>query len=155
MTKIKGIIDKLRKRVIIKLPVVYSTNPARMIDFVVDTGAMVTSLGFVDASKLSGLDLDKLPKYNKPLLGVGGNTDTRVLEGQILILTPSGDLLTKFSEILTTIPQVRYKGKKIDLNDPRVYQQLASNFPSLLGMDIISQGKLYIDFEGNEAYFEV
>lgn len=152
--KIEGTIDPVQKRVLIPLPVKFGRNTI-IITFLVDTGASSTTLGFIDVEKLTGIPASELPPYKKSVVGVGGNVDTRVLEGDIFILSPYGEILERHSEILTSMPKLRSKGKKVNLEDPQVRQQLAVVFPSLLGMDIISKGVLYINFRDEKAYLEI
>ncbi len=157
--RIEAIIDTVQKRVLIPLPVKFigfnGESGNAVITFLVDTGASATSLGFLDVEKLTGIPASKLPPYKKSVVGVGGSVDTRVLEGTIFIFRPDGEILEKYSQIITSVPKLRSKGKKVALKDPQVIQQLAMVFPSLLGMDIIKKGVLHISFRDNEAYLEI
>lgn len=153
MVRIEGIIDRHRRRVYLSLPVIFK-GKAVMINFVVDTGAFSTSLGFSDAEKLSGMNVAELPKYERQVIGVGGNVDTRYIEGNVQILAPNGEILMVYDKITTVVPRVKSGGKKIDIHDPRIQEELAIHFPSILGMDIISKGGLYINFKRNVAYLE-
>ena len=152
--KIKGTIVSKQKRVYIRLPVMFN-GKSSLIRFLVDTGASVTTLGFIDVENLTGEDAVNLPPYSRSIIGIGGNVDARALQGTFLILRPDGEILTQYSEVITTLPKSKHKGKKLDLQDPQVRQRLAVAFPSLLGMDVISKGTLYINFKKNDAYLEI
>ena len=153
--RIDGIIDRQRKRVHIVLPVIYESNPPVLVKFVVDTGASSTSLGFLDVENLANIDVNTLPSVSQTVIGVGGNVDTRVLKGNIILLKPDGNILENYTEITTTIPKIKIKGRNVDIHDPKYMKSLAAAFPSLLGMDIISKGALYINFSENVAYLDI
>ncbi len=153
--KIEATIDHTHNRVFIPLPVLYGEGKVVIINFLIDTGATTTTLGFLDVEKLIDTNATELPHHPESLLGIGGNVDTRVLKGYLLILTPNGDPLKKYSEMPVSVPKLKMKGKKLSIEDPKVRQKLAAVFPSLLGIDIIMKGELYINFEDDEAYLDI
>ena len=154
LMKIEGTVDNVNKKVSISLPVVFE-DKTDIINFVVDTGASVTTLGFLDLEKLTGRNAKELPRNDQPVMGIGGNVDSRILKGRFLILSPEGEIVKEDSHIVTTVPKLKRGGRKLDLQNPKVRRYLGTVFPSLLGMDIISKGILHIDFRNNEVYLEI
>jgi len=118
----------------------------RPLHFHIDTGASVTVLLDKDASYL-GIDMGKLKKAERPLVGLGGTIDTYVIEDAALLLMAEG------GEVVEEKPRL-YVGTHEKRRLSSEEKALIARMPSLLGRDIIYRFRLVCDKDRDEIYLE-
>lgn len=109
------------------------------VEFLVDTGATITTLSDRDASRL-GIDYEVLEKLPDGMLGVGGTVDTYTLkDAKLTFHTQDKKTHTETLDCLCIL-------KHANLND-RILR-----IPSILGRDILNKHALIYDKRQEKAY---
>ena len=124
------------------------------IEFIVDTGAMCTSLGEDDAMRL-GVSFDESPKSKRSVAGVDGKADVRCIENVRMVIPCDGNnaCVHEFDS-MNIIKRPRAK-KRANRSKMRMEQEVLP-MPSLLGIDfLVEEGmRLDIDFKGLNGHME-
>ena len=107
------------------------------IDFLVDTGADITTLSPVDGSDM-GVDYDALIESTMSVRGVGGVGETYV-EKAILVFNEPGKAICWYH-------------LSLDILQPQVHLE---EIPSLLGRDILNRMHIRYSFPTNTLTFHV
>jgi hypothetical protein len=126
------------------------------VTFLIDTGSDITSIGEKDGLAM-GLDVKDLPRYTeRPVVGIGGKTDTYVIEDAIIILSHKlTDEFICLDQTLYYHKAKRYKKVK-QKGGFRYAEQAISRAPSILGMDVMKKMGLilHLDWKEKKAYLE-
>jgi len=109
------------------------------VEFLVDTGATITTLSDRDAARL-GIDYDVLEKLANGMLGIGGTVDTYILkDAKLTFHTEDKKTHQENLDCLCIL-------KHAKLNE-RILR-----IPSILGRDIINKHALIYDKRQEKAY---
>ncbi len=112
----------------------------------IDTGASVTTILDPDLVRLK-IGWNRLPEAPRPLAGIGGTVETRLLEdGRILFRTMSGE--TAIEKL--AIHVARHDLSRLDIRGRELVMQL----PSLLGRDVLGRYRFVYDSLGKHVYLE-
>jgi hypothetical protein len=109
------------------------------VEFLVDTGATITTLSDRDVSRL-GIDYEMLEKLDEGMLGIGGTVDTYILKDAKLTFHRA-DKKTH-QETLERICILKHA--KLNERIMRI--------PSILGRDILNKHALIYDKRQEKAY---
>ena len=109
------------------------------VDFLIDTGSVGTYLHPYDAKARLGIDADLLADANlwparRPTRGVGGASTYYVSEAVFLFHDNNGDVAREIVD-------------EIDVAQPTLSN---ATIPSLLGMNILRQFRMRMDYVGHE-----
>ena len=133
-------------------PSIYSQIETRAItgrqnlSFLIDTGASATTILDPDLERL-GIDWTSLAKAPRPLGGIGGTVETRLIsDGRLLFKTGSGETVTE----KLTIYAAKHDQARLD----RPSKQLVMQLPCLLGRDILQRYKVVYDKPREQVYLE-
>jgi hypothetical protein len=120
------------------------------VNFIVDTGADITSLSEFEAMKL-GIDYKSLPASTKPTLTGGGPAETYVLDDVILILPTDTGANEFHLDWIHVLCVPRRKGSRGERED-----RVRMAFPNLIGRDFLRKYKvkLVANFNDSTAYME-
>ena len=114
--------------------------------FLIDTGASVTTILDSDLVKL-GLDWNGLPKAPRPLGGIGGTVETRLLESSRLLLkTGSGEDVAE----RPTVHVAKHDLSRLDTRG----KELVAQLPSLLGRDVLERYRFVYDRSRRQVFLE-
>jgi len=114
--------------------------------FLVDTGASVTTIMDRDRDRL-GIEWNRLDKTKRPLSGIGGTVDTRIIrDGILLFKTDTGGTVRERLQVHVA----KHETARMD----RHGRELVLQLPSLLGRDIIERYRLIYDKSKNTVYLE-
>lgn len=117
-----------------------------MVAFLIDTGSSVTTIMDRDRERL-GLDWNRLDKTERPLTGIGGTVDTRLVkDGTLIFRSRSGETVRS----RLPIHVVKHETARLDSRAKEPVLQL----PSLLGRDVIERYKLVYEKRKNQVYLE-
>mgnify|MGYP001039829867 CR=1 FL=1 len=117
-----------------------------VVNFLVDTGAAVTTLLDRDVKRL-GIDVEKLKRAERGLFGIGGPLTTYVIEDSaLLFLASNGEAVEERLPI--------YAGVHDFQKLSEVERKLILELPSLLGRDLIYRFKLVMDKAKNQVCLE-
>jgi hypothetical protein len=133
-------------------PSIYSQIESKVIpgrqniSFLIDTGASATTILDPDLVRL-GIDWNSLAKAPRPLGGIGGTVETRLInDGRLLFKTGSGETVT---EKLTI-----YVAKHDQAGLDKASRQLVMQLPCLLGRDILQRYRFVYDRTRQQVYLE-
>ena len=114
--------------------------------FLMDTGASVTTILDPDLVRL-GIDWNRLAKAPRPLGGIGGTVETRLIEdGRLFFKNGSGE---------TVIEKVMIHVARHDLTRlDRSGRELVMQLPCLLGRDILGRYRFVYDRLRKQVYLE-
>ena len=116
------------------------------LSFLIDTGASATTILDPDLERL-GIDWNSLAKAPRPLGGIGGTVETRLIsDGRLLFKTGSGETVTE----KLTIYAAKHDQARLD----RPSKQLVMQLPCLLGRDILQRYKVVYDKPRERVYLE-
>ncbi|MCS4538903.1 MAG: retroviral-like aspartic protease family protein [Thaumarchaeota archaeon] len=108
------------------------------VDFLVDTGAVRTTIMDRDAKRL-GIDYKKLRKYKHKMTGIGGSVDTYVIDDSALMFfTDKKERYKENIEIMV-------------LKHPKLDEKI-ERLPSILGRDIIGKYNLIYSKPASKVY---
>ena len=114
--------------------------------FLMDSGASVTTVLDPDLVRL-GIDWKRLVKAPRPLGGIGGTVETRLIEdGRLFFKTGSGETVIE----KLTIHVARHDLTHLD----RPGRELVMQLPCLLGRDILGRYRFVYDRPRNQIYLE-
>lgn len=114
-------------------------NIRETIEFLIDTGASRTTILDKDTTRL-GLDLSKLEKLSKGMLGIGGTVETYTIRNaKLTFRTQNGKSHTENLE------------KIYVLKHPHIDEKIM-RIPSILGRDILNKYALVYDKRHENAY---
>jgi len=122
-------------------------------EFIIDTGASVTALSLKEAYRLD-IVFESLPYYSKPVAGIGGTvSDTRVIKDVSLVFSDDEgkEVIFYLEEVPIYKPQ-KIKRKEIDRYDPEIKVKILEAYPNILGINVLRESILYIDFHNKEGY---
>ena len=121
------------------------------VNFIVDTGADITSLSEFEAMKL-GINVKSLPASRKQTITGGGVAETYVLADVMLILPGESGAREFHMDFLHILCIPRRKGARGDRED-----RIRLAFPNLLGRDFLKTHKvsLVADFNRGCAFMEL
>ncbi len=118
----------------------------RSLSFLIDTGASATTILDPDLERL-GIDWNNLAKAPRPLGGIGGTVETRLIDdGRLLFKTGLGQTVTE----KLTIHVARHDQANLD----KPGKQLVMQLPCLLGRDILQRYKVVYDRPRRQVYLE-
>ena len=117
-----------------------------IVNFHVDTGAAVTTLLDKDVKRLK-IDLERLRRPERGLIGIGGSITTYVIEDSALLFQAENRELVE--EKLRM-----YVGVHDIERLPKAERKWVLELPSLLGRDAIYRFKLVLDKAQNQVYLE-
>jgi hypothetical protein len=101
------------------------------LSFLIDTGASATTILDPDVERL-GIDFGNLAKAPRPLGGIGGTVETRLIDDtRLFFKTGSGETVTE----RLTIHVAKHDQAHLD----RPGKQLVMQLPCLLGRDILQR----------------
>ncbi len=133
-------------------PSIYSQIETKAIEgrknlsFLIDTGASVTTILDPDLKRL-GVIWNNLATAPRPLGGIGGTVDTRLIEdGRLLFKTGSGETVTERVQIHVA----KHEQARLDTSG----RQLVMQLPSLLGRDILQRYRVVYDRPREQVYLE-
>jgi hypothetical protein len=133
-------------------PSIYSQIETRVIEgrqnlsFLIDTGASATTILDPDLERL-GINWNNLAKAPRPLGGIGGTVETRLIEdGRLLFTTGSGETAVE----KLTIHVAKHDQARLD----RPGKQLVMQLPCLLGRDILQHYRVVYDRPRRQVYLE-
>jgi hypothetical protein len=114
--------------------------------FLVDTGASVTTIMDRDRDRL-GIDWNRLDKTKRPLSGIGGTVDTRIIrDGILLFKTDTGGTVRERLQVHVA----KHDSARMDRHGRERVLQL----PWLLGRDMIERYGLIYDKSKSTVYLE-
>lgn len=117
-----------------------------VVNFHVDTGAAVTTLLDKDVKRLK-IDLGRLRRADRGLIGIGGSLETYLIEDCILAFqAENGEVVEEKLRVYAGAHDV----EKLSKDERKLILEL----PSLLGRDLIYRFKLVLDKDKNEVYLE-
>jgi hypothetical protein len=116
------------------------------IAFLVDTGASVTTVMDRDRERL-GVEWNRLGATNRPLSGVGGTVDTRLITDGLLVFKAASGQMVKEKLVVHV---ARHDIAHLDSRGRELVLQL----PSLLGRDVIERYRLIYDKRKSQVYLE-
>jgi hypothetical protein len=111
-----------------------------------DTGAAVTTLLDKDVKRLK-IDLSKLRRADRGLIGIGGSLKIYLVEDCVLVFqAEDGEVVEEKLRIYVGVHDVERLS--------RVEYKLVLELPSLMGRDLIYRFKLVLDKAKNEVLLE-
>ncbi len=114
--------------------------------FLIDTGASATTILDPDSERL-GIDWNNLAKARRPLGGIGGTVETRLIDdGRLFFKTGSGETVVE----KLTIHVARHDQAHLD----RPGKELVMQLPCLLGRDILQRYRVVYDGPRKQVYLE-
>ena len=114
--------------------------------FLIDTGASATTILDPDLERL-GIDWNSLVKAPRPLGGIGGTVETRLIDdGRLLFKTGSGETVME----KLTIHVAKHDPARLD----RPGKELVMQLPCLLGRDILQRYRFVYDKPRKQVYLE-
>ena len=116
------------------------------IAFLIDTGASVTTILDPDRERL-GILWDRLDKAPRPLGGIGGTVETRLIQdGRLFFKAGSGEAVVE----KVTVHVAKHDLARLDEREKKLVMQL----PSLLGRDVLERYRFIYDRPRNRVYLE-
>ncbi len=133
-------------------PSIYSQIESKAIvgrqnlSFLIDTGASATTILDPDLKRL-GIDWNSLTKAPRPLGGIGGTVETRLInDGRLFFRTGSGETVAE----KLTIYAAKHDQDRLDKHGKQLVMQL----PCLLGRDILQRYRFVYDKPRQQVYLE-
>ena len=117
-----------------------------IVNFHVDTGAAVTTLLGKDVKRLK-IDLEKLRRPERGLIGIGGSIITYVIDDSTLLFqAENGGLVEEKLRMYVGLHDIE---RLLEAE-----MKLVLELPSLMGRDVIYRFKLVLDKSQNQIYLE-
>ena len=126
------------------------------VNFILDTGAQVTTLSQQDVQKLD-IDYNALPHNPHGIGGLGGTAECRLVS-DILLVVPCGQSGQALQVVLKDVHVIRTLDPTVKVN--RKSFKTTTNMvvvPSLLGVDFMTMNHLMLhcDFKNRTGYMQL